>query len=97
MEIGQETCSYLVIDEGNQSLKPLYQIPHNELYKDLAIDNIVICESTVNNDRISRGYYTRFRKICLTELFYYRKTVFPNAFVVSVMILTFVILEWSVE
>lgn len=62
-------------------------LPHfpQRIYKYLGIDENASCEGPPNKNRVTREYYSKLRKIWESELSYYNKTIYHNAFSLAVL------------
>ena len=106
MKFGESKCAYMSIDRGkltnndqpivinNVTIKPL---SNGESYRYLGQDENLSHDGPVNEERVTKEYYRRVRKIWSSHLSAYNKTVAHNAFAVPIIIPTVGIINWSIN
>ena len=94
VERGKITAATVPITINNVTVNP---IKERDSYKYLGQDENVEYVGSVNKKRVANEYYKRVKKIWKSELSAYNKHVPHNAFTVPVLILTFGLLDWTIN
>ena len=105
MKFGQDKCAYIKIEKGkNTTTTPIEingltikPIQEGESYRYLGQDENIAYEGTVNKEMVSKEYLSRVKKIWLSELTAFNKTIAHNAFAIPVIAPTMVILDWTIQ
>jgi Reverse transcriptase (RNA-dependent DNA polymerase) len=106
MKFGSEKCAYLNIINGKVTSLgdkiqmnglQLSELPKDDPYKYLGIDEDVRYRGEITKQRVRTEYIARVRKIWNSELYGRNKAQAHNIFAVPVLTPTFAILDWSKE
>ena len=105
MKFGQDKCAYIKIEKRkNTTTTPIEingltikPIQEGESYRYLGQDENIAYEGTVNKEMVSKEYLSRLKKIWLSELSAFNKTIAHNAFEIPVIAPTMVILDWTIQ
>ena len=106
MRFRESKCSYMVVEAGkvtattelsiidNVTINPMKE---SDPYKYLGQGENLGYIGPVIKERVTNEYCKRVKKIWKGELSYYNKHLAHNGFAVPVLILTFVLLNWTVK
>ena len=72
-------------------------IEEGDTYKYLGQDENINFDGPINKERVTKEYFTRIRKIWTSELSAYSKVTAHISFAPPVLVLTFGILDWSIQ
>ena len=105
MKFGENKCASLHIEKGlvkkssplNINHLAIQPVADGDSYKYLDIDEKITYNGPPNNEKVSKEYLNRVRKIWSSELYDFNKVIGHNSFAVPIITQIIWIIDWKID